>query len=58
MWEPSLLLEGFGVAKARDVSETKQLRNHRVVCQKFSKQNFDSFPRVIVDSCVFYKVVC
>lgn len=52
------MLEGFRVAKACDVSETKQLRNHRVVCQKFIKQNFDSFPSVIVYSCVFYEIVC
>lgn len=46
------MLEGFGVAKACDVLETKQLHNHRVVCQKFIMQNFDSFPSLIVYSCV------
>jgi len=39
----SLLLEGFGVAKARDVLETKPWHNHRVTCQKFIMQNFDFF---------------
>lgn len=52
LWEPSLLLEGFGVAQACDV-ETKQLRDHTVVCQKFTEQDFDSFPGLVVSISCF-----